>query len=241
MDRNLAWDGFFNARDLGGLPTADGHRTRWGALVRSEAPDKLTQAGWAALYDHGVRTVVDLRNDDELGVDDVPRPEGLDLVRVALDPVEDHGFWDHYRDSGLHATPLYYEPLLNRRPDLVRALVAAVARARPGGVLIHCAAGRDRTGLAALLLLGLVGVPASAIVDDYRISIDRLPSLHQARGTKNLEPVIAGMLAERGTTADAVVLSAARLASGENYLRELAIPDQDRTALRRRLLADAPV
>ena len=66
MDRNLDWEGCFNARDLGGLRTVDGRETRWGAVVRSESLDLLTPAGWSALRAYGIRTIVDLRNDHEL-------------------------------------------------------------------------------------------------------------------------------------------------------------------------------
>ena len=65
LDRQLDWDGCFNVRDMGGLPTISGARTRPGAAVRADSLNKLTDHGWAALLDHGVRTVIDLRNDFE--------------------------------------------------------------------------------------------------------------------------------------------------------------------------------
>jgi len=89
IDRNLTWDGCLNVRDLGGLPTSDGRRVRWGALVRSDGIDRLTATGWAALQRHGVRTVVDLRDEEEIGSDVAPRPPGLVTVRVPLDDVAD--------------------------------------------------------------------------------------------------------------------------------------------------------
>jgi protein tyrosine/serine phosphatase len=78
--RHLDWEGCFNVRDLGGLPAKGGRRTRWGAVVRADALDGLTQAGWRALTEHGVRTVIDLRNDDELGVDVAPRPRHVTTI-----------------------------------------------------------------------------------------------------------------------------------------------------------------
>jgi protein-tyrosine phosphatase len=83
--RHLDWDGCFNVRDLGGLPTTDGRMTRWGAMVRADALDGLSDAGWRALTEHGVRTVIDLRNDDELGEDAAQRPASLTTVHIPLD------------------------------------------------------------------------------------------------------------------------------------------------------------
>jgi protein-tyrosine phosphatase len=68
-DRHLQWDGCTNVRDLGGLCSRDGRAIRRGALVRADALDRLSAEGWAALEAHGVRTVIDLRNGDELGPD----------------------------------------------------------------------------------------------------------------------------------------------------------------------------
>jgi protein tyrosine/serine phosphatase len=65
FDRHLNWEGCFNARDLGGLRTTDGCVTRWGAVVRSDSLDHLSAAGWSALQAHGIRTIVDLRNDQD--------------------------------------------------------------------------------------------------------------------------------------------------------------------------------
>jgi protein tyrosine/serine phosphatase len=67
VDRHLVSDGCFNVRDLGGFPTASGRLTRSGAVVRSDEPDRLSEAGWRALRAHGVRTIVDLRDPVERG------------------------------------------------------------------------------------------------------------------------------------------------------------------------------
>ena len=67
--RNLAWDGLLNARDLGGHPTGDGGETRWGQVVRADSVRQLSDEGWQAVVDYGIRTVVDLRSDEELAAD----------------------------------------------------------------------------------------------------------------------------------------------------------------------------
>jgi hypothetical protein len=79
-DRHLDWDGCFNVRDLGGLPTAGDHVTRRGAPVRADSLAGLSAAGWDALRAHGVRTVVDLRNDDEVACDDAAAALVVELL-----------------------------------------------------------------------------------------------------------------------------------------------------------------
>ena len=92
MSRALDWEGCFNVRDLGGLPAAGGRVTRRGAVVRGDAPDTLTSAGWAALRAHGIRTIVDLRNEDERAV---ARQDGVAVVSLPLDGLdEDPAFWE---------------------------------------------------------------------------------------------------------------------------------------------------
>jgi hypothetical protein len=79
--RELAWEGCLNVRDLGGLPTEDGGETRYGRVVRADSVRQLTDAGWQAVADYGVRTVVDLRGDYELR-DDPPGELPFEVVHV---------------------------------------------------------------------------------------------------------------------------------------------------------------
>jgi hypothetical protein len=65
-DRRLKWDGCNNVRDLSGLSTFEGRVTRWGAVVRSDAPSKLTPEGWDALLGHGIRTIITLRTEGKI-------------------------------------------------------------------------------------------------------------------------------------------------------------------------------
>jgi protein-tyrosine phosphatase len=79
--RDLLWDGCLNVRDLGGLPTADGRETRYGAVVRADSVSQLSDAGWRALVDYGVRMVLDLRGDHERE-DDPPADLPVEVVHV---------------------------------------------------------------------------------------------------------------------------------------------------------------
>jgi len=233
--RDLDWDGCFNVRDLGGLPAAGGRTTRGRAVVRADALDGLTAAGWTALVEHGVRTVIDLRNDDEVGEDAAPRPADVATVRIPLDVSEDREFWSVWRDGPQFGTPLYFRPHLDRFPHRSAAVVAAVARAGPGGVAFHCAGGRDRAGQVTMLLLALVGVPAEAIAADYAVSFERLPARYAARGEEDQGPLLRSYLQEQGTSAEALIVDLLDGLDVEARLGRAGLGAEDVAALRRRL------
>ncbi len=235
-DRHLNWEGCFNARDLGGLRTINGRTTRFGAVVRSDSLDHLTPAGWAALEAHGIRTIVDLRNDEERRAESGPRAAGLTTVHVPLDDIADTELWEYIWGNGLDGSPLYYRLFLERKPDRCAAAVAAVARAAPGGVVVHCGAGRDRTGLVTLLLLALAGVGGDDIASDYELSTQRLRAFWAARGEEDQGPEIEGLLTRARTTARALLLDIAATLDVEAYLRSAGLSVDDLGAVRSRLV-----
>jgi protein-tyrosine phosphatase len=238
VDRHLDWDGCFNVRDLGGIRTGDGRETRWGAVARSDTPDRLTAAGWSALRAHGIRTIVDLRNDDERQADAGSRPAGLTTVHVPLDDTADTEFWTYCRDNGLDGTPLYYLPFLERegKARQCAAAVAAVAHAEPGGVLVHCGIGRDRTGLITLLLLALAGAVPDDIVADYEMSNERLQPLCALLGWDDAGRRAEEALARWNTSARATLLATLSAIDAAAYLRAAGLREDELAAVRTRLL-----
>ncbi len=234
--RHLDWDGCFNVRDLGGLRTTDGATTRWGAVVRADALSGLSASGWAAVVEHGVRTVVDLRNDDELSDDAAARPGEVTTLHLPLDGKEDRAFWDEW-DCGPHfGTPLYYLPQLRRMPERSAAALTAIARAQAGGVAVHCGAGRDRAGLIAMLLLALAGVSADDIAADYALSARRLRVRFAALGEVDEGPLLEAFLTERRTTGAALIVRTLAGLDVEGLLRDAGLAADDLDALRRRLV-----
>ena len=220
-NRHLDWDGARNVRDLGGLPTADGGRIRPGALVRADSLQRLTARGWAALEAHGVRTVIDLRNDDEVGEDDAPRPPGITTVRFPLDGQEDTEFWADWVHRPEFGTPHYYGPWLERFPARATHVLTAIARAEPGGVVVHCVGGKDRTGLVTMLVLALAGVPAELAAEDYALSGERIPN----------GPELDAFYEELGTTPAAVFADVVAGVDAEAY-----VSPPDLAALRARVV-----
>ncbi len=236
LERDLRWDGCFNVRDLGGFRTGDGGRTRWGALVRADGLNRLTASGWSALEAHGVRTVVDLRNDDELDPDAAPRPPSVTTVRVPIDDIGDRGFWEEVWANELDGSPLYYRMFLERKPHQCASALAAVAQAPRGGVVFHCGRGRDRTGLVSLLLLGLVGVGVDDVASDYELSTARVRLLDAALGEHDQGDEIAAILERNNTSTSALIedlLGSFDLAA---LLRKGGLHDDDVDALRKRFV-----
>jgi protein-tyrosine phosphatase len=225
--RVLVWDGCRNVRDLGGLRTSDGRMTRWGAVVRSDTPARLTAAGWSALYDYGVRTIVTLRTDgmqeDELNF--TPPYPDLITVQVAIEDITDREFVQQWAATDLWGTPLYYKDALRRWPERHAAVISAIARARPGAVLFHCIRGHDRTGIVTLLLLALVGVAPDEIIADYVLSPD---------------PERDELLAREHSSIRDAILSALEGLNIGSYLVMGGTSQDDLAAVRKRLL-ESPV
>ncbi len=222
-ERILTWDGCTNVRDLGGLRTNDGRVTCWGAVVRSDTPAKLTATGWEALYTYDIRTIVSLRTyglvENEL--DFTPPHPDLVTVQVEIEDVTDREFVEQWAATGFWSTPLYYNDALRRWPKRHAAAIAAIAQARPGGVLFHCVRGHDRTGIIALLLLALIGVTVNDMVADYELSRD---------------PERDAILAHENTSVRETILGAIEGLDVDHYLRLGGISRDNLTAVRKRLL-----
>jgi protein tyrosine/serine phosphatase len=221
------------------LATADGGLTRRGAIVRSDSLQNLEARGWEEAEAYGVRTVVDLRNEDEIGADLAPRPESMETVNIPLDVAEDREFWDVWGNGPQFATPLYYRPHLERFPERSAQVIGAIATARPGGVVVHCQDGRDRSGQIAMLVLALAGVEPEAIAADYALSEERLRPLYLSRGEEDEGPKIAEFLRDQGTTATALIVEILAALDIEGTLLAAGLDDQDVAALRHRLVLDA--
>jgi len=173
-NRRLPWDACYNAREVGGYPTADGGALAWQRLVRTDNLSRLTPDGQAALVEYGVRTIIDLRDPSELAMephafltpsDQVSAPAYYNLPLIRFDDLG----WQAATQT-LTSTPSYYCSTLDYFKPQVAAIMRAVAATDEGSVLIHCHAGKDRTGLVVALLLAVAGVDSALIAQDYALS-----------------------------------------------------------------------
>ncbi|MFD5245109.1 tyrosine-protein phosphatase [Amycolatopsis sp. NPDC058340] len=157
----LDWPGCLNGRDVGGLPTADGRRTRFGALLRSDSHNRLTAEGIAAVRAAGIGRIFDLRWARETAREPSP---------FADDPV--------YRNAPLIAElaeqgttmPDAYRTMLDENRRQITGVFVQLSDAPPGPLAVHCSAGRDRTGVLVALALSVAGVPPESIASDYALT-----------------------------------------------------------------------
>ena len=227
--RELSWDGCVNARDLGGLG-----QVRPGAVVRMEAPRRLSEAGWAAAWVHGVRTVVDLRDAGERVPDRAPRPAGITTVQVPQDPVGTP-FYEHWKRIDNLSSPLYFPAMLAEHPEPVVTAVRAIANAAPGCVAFHCAGGKDRTGLLALVLLTLAGAAPEEIIADYLLTYDRMKQRYDELGVPDQLAAVSALLASHDTTIEASLTSTIASLTMPGFLLENGLSDTELAALHTRL------
>ena len=167
--------GAYNVRDLGGYRTVDGKTTRWGAFLRADGLHNLSESTKLDLIEYGVRTVIDLRRTFET----VETPnalagmEGIEFFHLnMIGDTNPPGYIAPPQDEWTtpEATADIYRVLLDKRQDVISETLVALANSKGHTAIYHCAAGTDRTGIVSALLLGLAGVPAETIAEDYALS-----------------------------------------------------------------------
>lgn len=185
-------EGAVNVRDVGGLPTEDGGQTLYGRLLRSENLQELSDADVGKLVDEiGVTTVVDLRTTGEVELEGPGPLDAVPSVRHVHHPVLPE--LGSRTDAVAEALLLkkrevdrsrfpddimcgHYLGYLEERPQEVTGALRTIATCE-GASIVHCAAGKDRTGVIVALALIAAGVEPEAIVADYMATADRLEAI----------------------------------------------------------------
>jgi hypothetical protein len=186
--------GAYNFRDLGGYPTLDGRTTRWGQLYRSDTLHELTDGDLDVLREIGLSSVIDLRTSAELERTGRGLLASEPIRHVHLPVVQEGGTSQGApaeAQEDLHRRYLWYLDI--GRDALVSALTI-VGDPKSYPLVFHCAAGKDRTGVLAALVLDIVGVERSVIVEDYVLTASRMDLiLSRVRGTPDAEARLAEM------------------------------------------------
>jgi protein-tyrosine phosphatase len=171
MERTITFDGCLNFRDLGGYTTRDGHMVRWRRLFRSDSLHRMSTSDVARLRDElGVVTVVDLRTRTERERGGPVPAEASDSVRALHVPMVDDLFADRRERPRTMDMGEGYAAMLGFAGDQVATLLRVLAETDAYPVVFFCAAGKDRTGVLAAIVLSLLGVDDEDVVADYALT-----------------------------------------------------------------------
>jgi protein-tyrosine phosphatase len=232
-DRHVQLDGCFNFRDLGGYETPDGRRVLTRALFRADGPHALTDGDAATLHALGLATLIDLRTREEV--------ETRGTYRTVLSDVDAHHFplIDVLPDTDELPTwidpddvAVRYRAMLDDATNAIAQLLALLSERVTYPAMFHCSAGKDRTGIVAGIVLGLLGVPDDVIVADYALSaaaMHQLVAHYHAQypaATERLNQVAPAMVtADPQTMVGLIAGLRADFGSLEGYARAIGVPD----------------
>ncbi|MBV8328077.1 tyrosine-protein phosphatase [Chryseobacterium sp.] len=242
LKRKVPMEGAINFRDIGGYTTKDGKNVKWGKIYRSAALNKLTSHDTIKLKQLGIKTVFDFRGPSEIAVakDNLPKsidwtnlPAGSEnLGKTMLDISNEKKI-----DSLVMAIYTDLPNMTKRYQPVFQQLLTS-----DDPILYHCAAGKDRTGIATALVLYALGVPESKIMEDYLASnyyrqgeINKLITIPTKNGMKAVPKVMQQVKAEwLEATANAIIR---QYGSVEAYLRkEMQVGPEQIKILRKKFL-----
>ena len=238
--RFVPFQGCVNFRDLGGYPTGDGRTVSWNKLYRSDALNELTEEDVArAVGELGIQTMVDLRNHDEVRRDGagVLADSGPDYHHFPL--LEKRGEIPPIGGADVaERLAVTYQWIIENSGGLIAEAVTTIARNKGRAAVFHCSAGKDRTGIIAAMVLGVLGVDREIVMADYLLTNEVVVDIAgritrmQPQSNFNAETLRAQPLAmER-------VLTTVHCAYGgpEEYLRRHGVPGPVLQSLRTGLL-----
>ncbi len=256
MKRHIPFTGTPNFRDLGGYRARNGKQVRWNCFYRSGQLSNLTAGDVDQFVALGVRVICDFRRAEEAKRDPSLLPQGapLELLQLSIDPGSAASVFQAYDanhprdiDMARRMCAINRTFALEHHGPYSRML-EAILQLHDGALLFHCAAGKDRTGFAAALILMILDVPREVIMRDYMLTRDYfLPDRELQRLTKKyagstfakLDPArIRPMLEVRPEYLQAAFDAIdERYATSEDYLEDVfALTPTKRQALQRRFL-----
>jgi protein-tyrosine phosphatase len=258
-------EGLYNFRDTGGTPLADGGSTRSGVLFRSDALSALTPAGLDALAASDIGVIVDFRTpgERESSPDRLPPTRGFRVVELSILEGAMGEMAGKFVGASTAVSPEVIAQAMAALPSLgelyigmlqhgaasfaeVARLIAASTDVAPTAVLVHCTAGKDRTGVATALILDAVGADRAAVIADYASSQDNLAGPWADGMTQMVSSFglpITPELSELITGTPPAAMQAALewtdagFGGAAGYLQSGGLSDDELAALRRRLRA----
>lgn len=240
-ERLIPLAGCINFRDLGGYPTMDGRRVRWRRLFRSDSLHRMTQQDLVRVRDLGLTLAFDLRTPEELeryGVEHV-MAAGVRHRHAPFIPAVNRAELSEITGD----LTGHYLQMLERGRSAIQELFATLAAPEHYPMVLYCMAGKDRTGLAAALVLRALGVPDAHIVADYALTERYAGDLLRQRVTEAADafgPLPPAVLAALPSTMEQTLAALDRnYGSTEKFLRECGVSREELEAVRAHLLEDA--
>ena len=245
-DRHHPFQGCFNFRDIGGYPTLDGRTVRWGRYYRAGRQDRMTGQDRERLAALGIATQIDLRRPDEIREQGTgPLPEmGADYHSIPIIP---EGGSDRlnrlFGDAGISGER--YLGYLEFGPEPWRRMFEIFAEADRHPIVLHCTAGKDRTGVSTAFLLSVLGVDRTLIEADYILTnrdvarqvdyLERTMGLPEGMDRETMLRLAGIPETALGEFLDGLE---ARWGGPVGYLREIGITESTMDAVRAAFLTD---
>ncbi len=190
-----------NFRDLGGYKTTDGHTVKWGKLYRSGMLANLTDADYQLIEGLNIDTIVDFRTTSERASEVTDwKASPIEMINKDYEMADMGAIAKILRDPELSRDKLegfmaqVYPRILEDQKDNYTAMFDRLVH-NDGGLLFHCAAGKDRTGISAALILTVLGVDKETIIEDYLKTNQYLdPDALKPKDSGNLDPKYAAMM-----------------------------------------------
>jgi hypothetical protein len=242
-ERHLPFEGCFNFRDIGGYQGVDGRTVRWGRYFRAGRQDRMTQNDLKRAAKLAVATQIDLRAPGEIREAGRGPFEKLGATYEELPVIPAGGSMVLNETVGLAISGDRYLGYLDFEPTSMRSIFEILADAERHPVVVHCSAGKDRTGVITALTLSLLGVDRSVIEEDYTLTnrdvlrhvdfVERGPGLPEGMERDAL-------IKMAGVPEDAIGVFLDGLQSEhggpEGYLRSIGVDELTQDAIRAALL-----
>ncbi|MEZ5408865.1 MAG: tyrosine-protein phosphatase [Acidimicrobiales bacterium] len=241
-------DGTHNFRDVGGMQTADGRLVRPGLLYRSASLDSLTEAGRATLAGLGIRTIIDIRSEGEVGRNGRYAHEGsgVDWFHVASPVGPPTGGGDPAREAAMARVMASEDPmalilpmLLGRAGPMFAGALEIIAEPERAPLVFHCTSGKDRTGLLGVVIHLILGVELETALVEFERSAEAYEHIRADIGTRYpfVETMPAATLDRMAAADRAWVVAALDTIGGvagvEPWLDSIGIGADVRSTLRR--------
>lgn len=219
--RRYAINSVYNMRDLGGYPTEDGFSTKYGVIIRSDCPMSFHKNDIEQLEALNIRTVIDFRTQEEIE----KRPCYFSkLAQVSYRNISFLAGSENPKEEA-EVSSGYFNMMEDA--SAIRQILGVIAES-DGNVLIHCAVGKDRTGVVSALLLKLCGVQDQDIIADYQVSHTYLKKFIDGLRKENPHwPSWVGT-SKPEYMQEALEMLNAKYGSFDSYLNEIDVPSEVR-------------